>query len=204
MRVVQNDCLEEELAKNLFDECSPEFDEGGAGFINETSSQMQNLLLNLTSEETNATVRRCQGHGWLAWKRITSSLNPRTLAFGVKAVSLLLSPGRIAKAAKADSELDLWEDRMAKLSSEYGQNLSDKVNVAVLYSMLPKDLQERLLDECAVSWDETPEQEAGVLLARIKSPIRNIAKSRRELSGPKALEVDAVWGPNDWTEWWPQ
>ena len=54
-----------------------------------------NLLLNLTTGEANATVRRCQGLGWLAWKRLTSSLNPRTLASGIKAIS-----------TKADHEVD--------------------------------------------------------------------------------------------------
>ena len=46
---------------------------------------------------------------------------------------------------------------MAKLSTEYGQILSAKMKVAVLYTMLPKDLQEKVLDECAVNWYETPE-----------------------------------------------
>ena len=32
---------------------------------------------------------------------------------------------------------------MAKLSAEYGEEVSAKMKVAVLYAMLPKDLQER-------------------------------------------------------------
>ena len=42
---------------------------------------------------------------------------------------------------------------MAKLSAEYGEEVSAKMKVAVLYAMLPKDLQERVLDKCAVNWD---------------------------------------------------
>ena len=103
-------------------------------------------------------------------------LNPRTLASGMKAISAVLAPGKIQQATKADHEVDSWEDRMAKVSTEYGQILSAKMKVAALYTMLPKDLQEKVLDECAVNWDETPEAETGVLFTKIKGHIKNIAK----------------------------
>ena len=73
-----------------------------------------------------------------------------------------------------------------------GQVLSAKMKVAVLYSMLPKDLQEKVLDECAMNWDETPEAEAGVLFTKIREHIWNIAKSRREMSGSRPMEVEEV------------
>ena len=38
--------------------------------------------------------------------------------------------------------IDAWEDKMAKLSAEYGEEVSAKMKVAVLHAMLPKDLQE--------------------------------------------------------------
>lgn len=201
MKLVENECTEERLVQNKYDECSPELDKEDEEFIIRSSSEMYNLLLNMTTGEANAMVRRCQGLGWLAWKKLTSSLNPRTLASGIKAISAALSPGKITQAARADNEIDLWEDRMVKLQTEYGQDVSFKMKVAVLYSMLPKDLQERVLDECAVNWDETPEKEAGVLFSKIKNQIKNIAKSRREMSGPKPMEVDAVMDWADWSDW---
>ena len=133
MRAVETECTEDRLALNQFDECKPEFDENDAEFVLTSSSEMFNLLLNLTTGEANATVRCCQGLGWLAWKRLTSSLNPRTLASGIKAISAVLAPGKIQQATKADHEVDSWEDRMAKLSTEYWQILSAKMKVAVLH-----------------------------------------------------------------------
>lgn len=120
MKVIENDCTEEKIAKDLYDEGEPETSEGDLPFVKETSGQMFNLLLLLTKDEANAVVRRCQGHGWLAWKRLTSFLNPRTLASGVKAISAVLPPGKINKANRADSEIDLCEDRLSRLHSEYG------------------------------------------------------------------------------------
>ena len=204
MQVVENDCTEDQLARGKYDECNPEFDANDEDFIITSSSEMYNLLLNMTTGEANAMIRRCRGQGWLAWKKLTSSLNPRTLASGIKAISSVLSPGKVNQATKADNEIEQWEDRVAKLHSEYGQDLSAKMKVAVLYSMLPKDLQERVIDECAVNWDETPEETARVLFVKIKNQIKNIAKSRREMSGPKPMEVDAVMDWSEWSSWGQQ
>lgn len=44
------------------------------------------------------------------------------------------------------------------------------MKVAVLYSMLPKDLLDKVLGEGAVNWDRTPGQEVEVFLTRIKIP----------------------------------
>ena len=46
-------------------------------------------------------------------------------------------------ASKADAVVDEWEDKLVKLQTEYGEVLSSKMKVAVLYSMMPKDFQER-------------------------------------------------------------
>lgn len=76
--------------------------------------------------------------------------------------------------------------------------LTAKVKVAVLYAVLPKDLQERVLGECALNWGETPEQHARQLLARIKIHVKNIAKAGCEASGPRAMEIEAA---RDWETW---
>ena len=198
MKAIEKECTEDELAKGKFNQLEPEFGREDETLISESSAGMFNLLLNITTGEANAMVRRSLGMGWLAWKRLTSSLNPRTLASGIKAISAVLTPPRVTQAMKADHCLDEWEDKLAKLTTEYGQALTAKVKVAVLYGMMPKDLQEKILDECAVNWDETSEGEAATLLTKIKANVRNVAKARRELAGPKPMEVDRV---SAWEEW---
>ena len=197
LKALEHECSEDELAKNEYDQLQPEFDERDLSFVNESSAEMFNLLLNITTGEANSVVRRSLGSGWLAWKRLASSLNPHTLASGVKAISAVLAPPRVPQANKADQTLDEWEDKLVKLGTEYGQELTAKVKVAVLYGMMPKDLQDKVLDECAVNWDETTESEAGRLYTKIKATLRNIAKARREMAGPKPMEVDRV---ADWRE----
>ena len=66
------------------------------------------------------------------------------------------------------------------------------MKVAVLYTLLPKDLQEKTLDKCAVCWDKVKEMDAAVIFGRIKEEVKNIAKFRRDMIIPKPMEVDKV------------
>jgi hypothetical protein len=64
--------------------------------ISGTSKKMYNVLLSLTTKEANAVVMRCRGNGLWAWKRLSSALNPRTLASGIKMISNVLNRARSA------------------------------------------------------------------------------------------------------------
>ena len=55
----------------------------------------RDVPLSSCAGEANAFVRRSLGSVWLAWKRLFSSLNPNTLASGIKSVSTALNPQRI-------------------------------------------------------------------------------------------------------------
>ena len=208
MRAVEAEATEDELAKNKFNELQPQYDTGDEDFINQSGAAMYNVLLNMTTGEANAVVRRSLGFGWLAWKRLTSTLNPRTLASGIKAISAVLNPNKVTQSSKADQVLDEWDDKLVKLQTEYGQTLTNKMKVAVLYSMMPKDMQEKILDACAVAWDGTTEGDAGQLYIKVKAQIKNLAKARREMQGPKPMEVDRVstswadWSLDDWADQW--
>ena len=78
----------------------------------------------------------------------------------------MLALGKTEQATKADHDVDNWEGLAAKLSAQYGQDLS------ALHAMLRKGLQEKVLDWCAVNWDETPEAEAGLLFTEKKGQVK--------------------------------
>ena len=80
--------------------------------VEQISAKLYNVLMNITTGEANAVVRRCRGNGLWAWRRLSTTLNPRTLASGVKAISQVLNPGKITNALKADTMIDAWEGKM--------------------------------------------------------------------------------------------
>ena len=65
MKKVEQSCPEEDLAAGRHDELLLEFIDGDPRFIAKTSAEMYNLLLNLTTGEANAVVRRSlEMGGW--------------------------------------------------------------------------------------------------------------------------------------------
>ena len=173
--------------------------------LQQTSMKLYNVLLSITTGEANAVVRRCRGNGLWAWKKLCTTLNPRTLATGIKMISQAVSPTKITHGTRADVAIGAWEHHLAKLSAEYGEVISSKMKVAVLYTMLPKDLQERVLDKCAVNWDGANEKEAALIYLKVKEDVKNVAKSRRDMVTPKPMEVDNIqadwWGTGPYEEW---
>ena len=82
--------------------------------VQEISVKLHNVLLALTTGDANAVVSRCRGNGFWAWKTRISSLNPRTLTSGVKAISQVLSPSKIINGPNADSVFGgdyLWQSQ---------------------------------------------------------------------------------------------
>ena len=61
-----------------------------------------------------------------AWKKISSALNPRTLASGVEVLSLALTPKQIQNTAKAEAAIEDWEEKLVKMKIEYSEELNDK------------------------------------------------------------------------------
>ena len=207
MMTVEADCTEEELVKGKYNELVPEFGEEDEEFILQTSAQIHDVLLHHTTGEANATVRRSDGAGWLAWKRLTSALNPRTMTSGVLAVDAVLRPPKIATINKADVMIEQWEHRVGKLNAEYSQTFPSKILLGILFGMVPKEMQEKLTDLCGVSWDGTSEAEAARLFERIKCQLKNTARARREAQAPRAMEVDRIsnWAggwQEDWGDGW--
>ena len=178
-----------------------------AEVLQQTSQKLYNILLSITTGEANAVVRRCRGNGMWAWRKLCTTVNPRTLATGIKMISQAVSPAKIAQGTRENVAIDSWEHHLSKLSAEYGEVISSKMKVAVLYTMLPKDLQERVLDKCAINWDGANEQEAALIYTKVKEDVKNIAKSRRDMVTPKPMEVDNIhadwymWGASSGEEW---
>ena len=45
-----------------------------------------------------------------------------------------------------DVGVEEWQSKLEKLAAEYGETLSSKVKLGVLYGMVPREVQEKLLD----------------------------------------------------------
>ena len=116
-------------------------------------AKLHRLLMDLTTGDANAVVRRSRNaNGLLAWKRLSASLNPKTLASGLKCINAAHNPPRIVDVRQIDVQVEEWQGRLENLATEYGETISSKVKLAILYGMMPREVQERLLDKCRAPW----------------------------------------------------
>ena len=72
-------------------------------------------------------------------------LGPKTLASGLKAINAVHNPSRITEVRQIDVALEEWETKIERLSVEYGETISGKVKLAILYGILPREVQEKML-----------------------------------------------------------
>ena len=80
----EKDLEDEDYARTLpAEQCAMMEPDG----IREVSSKLHHVLTELTTGEAHAQFRRCkEENGLLAWKRLSMTMNPKTLAAGLKAI----------------------------------------------------------------------------------------------------------------------
>ena len=79
---------------------------------------------------------------------VDSELQPQTLASGLKALTAVHNPPKILDIKRMDIQLEEWEAKMERLTVEYSEHISGKVKLAILYGVLPQEVQEKMLDKC--------------------------------------------------------
>ena len=85
---------------------------------------------------------------------------------------------------------------MGKLLIEHGESFSNKVKHAILYGMLPKEIQERALDKCSIQWNNVKE-EVGQTVRAIVEEAKSIAKTGREQYTSEPMAVYAIGGATE-------
>ena len=81
-------------------------------YLNEVSAKLHSLLSQITNDDAHSVVSRCRGgNGFLAWKRLCDSSNPKTLATGVVMMKAVLNPQKVVDVRKAESMIEAGRRR---------------------------------------------------------------------------------------------
>ena len=88
--------------------------------------------------------------------------------------------------------------KLEKLATEYGETISSKVKLAILYGMMPREVQERLLDKCRVQWSTMKDEDVARTVVAVLEEVKELAKSRREQIIPVPMDIShMVQTPSD-------
>ena len=158
------------------------------------------VLAGLTSGEANtivkgvATQKGMSGrqNGLRALKLLEHRFNPKTPARRYRALMEVISPGEIKAVADVTRKVEEWEVKMCKVESEYGERISDSIRVAVLISMIPKELQDIALQMGKLGED--------IAYQEVKEKIMAVASNKAGMRVPKEGKgiYDVGWDMGGW------
>ena len=110
-RVAAKDLVDEQYAEKIAEECLM-----GAEDVRAISSRLHRLLMEITTQDAHAKIRRCKGeNGVLGWKRLSLHNNPKTLATGMRDINMAHNPGKVVDPKKLDQAIEAWEDKLSRL-----------------------------------------------------------------------------------------
>lgn len=202
---VEDNLTEEEVAADDYEKriSDSEFDldfeiDNVPKWVSEVSARIYSLLVLLTKGDANAVVCRVRrDNGLAAWRKLCNISSPKTLATAVVAMRNVQNPGKINDAMKVESAIDDWEDKITKLENDFGEKLSFPMRIATLYGMVPKEMQDRLLDKCQINWTKRSETEAKNEYSILKQEMKNYSRARKNDRVP--MDCSAVTS-GDWHE----
>jgi hypothetical protein len=163
-------------------------DENNDDHVKKMGAELYAMLSTLVAGEALTVVRGVMGgDGWLAWSRLSVRFDPRTPAKALIAMLAVMSPKKVKETRLLAGAIEEWECRVKSLGSDHDIVLDDKIQVAVLTSLCPNEVQDLIFQ-----WadDKARYQE-------IRDKVVALAQNRAGISRPVPMEVDAVHGSYD-------
>ena len=102
-------------------------------------------LVGHTMKEAFSIVNTTEGQGIEAWRQLVKRFDPQTDArFALLLIALVSF--KIGAKQDVQSELVRWETMLLSLERDHAEKLSPKIRRALLLNILPKWLQDRILE----------------------------------------------------------
>jgi hypothetical protein len=151
--------------------------------VEKMGAELYAMLSTLVAGEAMTVVRGVvSGDGWLAWSKLNIRFDPRTPAKALVSMLAVMSPKKIKEMRHLAGAIEEWECKVKALSSEHDITVDDKIQIAILTSMCPEEVQNLIFqwaDEKARFQD-------------IRDKVIALAQNRAVERQPKPMEVDHI------------
>jgi hypothetical protein len=149
-----------------------------------TSGKLYSLLSMTCVGEALGLVKGVEGfRGYIAWQRLCTKYNRKTMARAIRLVHDVVSPKKITSLNMIELQLTKWEDQMRLLDREYKESFSDTVKIGIMTSMLPSSIQDHVYTII------TTDTKYDDLVVKIKSLVSNKVTM---MSSPTPMDLGAV------------
>ena len=134
----------------------------------------------------NQKMNQGKPDGFAALGMLANIYNPKTPSRNLHALTQVLSPPTVKDVRQAPRMVEEWEAAKGKLKVEFGEELSEVVQIAILTGMLPSDLQDKVFEM----------GNAGVLkYHKVMDAIVGIMNNRARVLEPTPMDIGQVGGP---------
>ena len=182
---------------NDYDDFESElFDTVDEGEVEQLSASLYTVMGNLMHPGSEALdiVKNTPGrNGAEAWRKLSKRYAPTTPLRGMYLMMQVVGPKRAGSPQEVASSVEKWETHVLTLERDFKERLSDPLKTAILLSIVPKDLQDTLVQH-TVKFDNY--QEA-------RDRVMTVAESKILLKNPHAMDVgkEEYEGPEqDWDD----
>ena len=144
-------------------------------------AQLYSVLTSLVTGDAMTIVRGVvNGDGWDAWSRLFMRFDPRTPARTLMAMMAVMQPKKAKDARDLLNAVQDWEVKLKNLSVEHSVVIDEKIQVALLSSILPTEFQDYVFQMTDMSF------------SAVKDKVLSLAINRAAMSKPTPMEVDRV------------
>jgi hypothetical protein len=115
------------------------------------SGELYARLMEVTKDDAQKMVRnggmkykrRC---GFRALRDLAERYNPKSYMKHLKMLLGVIKPAEAKSVKDVQAVVDEWEARLLRLEQEYGSEIAEDIKVAILISMVPEALQEKIFE----------------------------------------------------------
>jgi hypothetical protein len=163
--------------------------------IEERSAELYDVLCQHLTGEPMTILRSVKDmHGFAAWQRLHRKYNPRTMARGLRMLTEVIQPPRAKNLSDIEGNIIKWEEKAKGLASQFKEELSNGMKLAIFTSMLPDEMQDFVYTHA----DQKTQYED------LREKVRAMASNKVAKLGSTPMDVDQVEEEETWHEDWEE
>ena len=111
--------------------------------VEKKSGELYNILSQYcTGEALNVIKGITTFEGFHAWQKLYRKYNPKTMARAIRLMTDVTGPKPVKEIREVEAAITLWETRVSKLQTEFGEKMSQTMKIAILTGMMPTAIQD--------------------------------------------------------------
>ena len=115
---------------------------------------------------------------------LSRRFNPKTPARILQSLTAVLSPPPVKDVRLLERAIEEWESKRSRLKSEFNESFSDNVSIAILTTMLSRDLQDMVFQQGKMG--------EALTYKDVRDKVMSVASHRAHQATPAPMDVGCV------------